>query len=193
MAFTVPPLGTSGASVMGKPKRDRGVRVGDRVRIVTPAFFARCGYPMAVTIEADRIRRDRGDAIAMFLAAEGVRADPHGGTVTAVGKVARALAYELCRQANWGGRDRRIHTRDIPALAGAQTVVRSVRFVKTGEYTPGCTRGGYDGYDYAPAYLSDERSHRIIGTDLEAWVGDEPLSGLEIEAANVELLSEAAG
>lgn len=35
------------------------VRAGDRVRIITPSFFVRCGYPLDFFTECERIRNSK--------------------------------------------------------------------------------------------------------------------------------------
>lgn len=172
------------------PRKPRSVgpviRQGDRVKITRPLFFVRCGYPLDFHAETEKVLSGRWAEIEPFLKAMGVTAGFDAGRMDrAARKVAEAIAYALIRQAGFGGRDRTIHTREIPDLAGHEFVVEGVRFVKTGTYTtPG---SGGDPYDYCPNYLTNEKTHRILRTplfrDLPFPAG---LTGLEIEAANVE-------
>jgi len=168
------------------------IRTLDRVRIVRPAFVVRVGYPLDFRTEADRLAAEKRADIDAFLRSQGVTLDPYGGMKPAVPKIARALAYELCRQAGWGGRERRIYTKELPEFAGREFHVQGVRFVKTGTYTPGGLSGWY-GEDQDPPFLSNEQTHRLLLTGLHGVIRDEPWAGLddlEIEAANVERIAE---
>lgn len=167
------------------------IRAGQVVRIVRPDFFVRCGYPMDWATETARVKKERGAAIREFLKAEGIKPAyfPYADT-PAFEKIAKALAHELCKQAGWGGKERTIHTKAFPDLAGEQSVIESVRFVKTGTYAT--SSANYDG-EYDQPYLMDEKTHRILQTALEGivddpWFGEGVYMRLEIEAANVELV-----
>ncbi len=166
------------------------IRVGDTVRIVTPEFFVRCGYPLGFADVAAKVRADHGGAIEAFLKSVGVRYPDTSfePPPRSVDKVVKAVAFDLLKLAGHGGRERRIHTVTFPGMAGCDSVVTGVRFVKTGDYQPRRTYGGYDGYDHDPAYLANEQTHRLLETTLYGTLPhgafDEPLW---IEAANVEL------
>ena len=179
---------------MTRPKRlSPHVRETDRVRVANPEFFVRVGYPMTLAGEEQRVREDRRAAIESFLAAEGVSTYqlPSLGCHKAVAQVARILAYWSCKQKGWGGRERRIYTHRIESLAGAEFDVQGVRFVKTGTYEPASTRGSYDGYDYEPAYLSNEKTHRIVRTTLYGVLpGSQWSDVLEIEACHLEVVEK---
>lgn len=147
---------------------------------------------MTFQAETERLMREKESDIAAFLRSQGIAYGLHTGQPSAVWKIAQAVAYELCRKAGWGGRERKIYAHDLPEFAGRECVADGVRFVKTGMYTLG-GGGGIDG-DYEPPYLSNETTHRIVATSLignvrpddETWWPRE----LEIEAANVELIEK---
>lgn len=174
--------------------------VGARARITTPAFFVRCGYPMNVGNETARILGEELHRIDQLLHSFGVHRDPLGGISRGAREIAKAVAYEVCRAKKFGGRERTIYTREIPAAAGMEFTIESVRFVKTGTYQP-ASGHSYDwtgADDFEPAYLMDEQTHRILGTGLGAfrfdveW-DDSGAYALEIEACHVELVgSEVA-
>jgi hypothetical protein len=161
---------------------------GVMVRVVRPLFVARVGYPMTVHGEAEKLERERQDEIMAFLKSMGVQPDFYGRPLRAVAEITKAIGYELCRQAGWGGRERSIHRREIAGLAGQETEIIRVRFVKTGRYDPGGPSGP-DG-EYDPPCLLSEETHRLLETRF--WAGDyDGVDGrtyLEIEAANVELV-----
>jgi hypothetical protein len=173
-------------------KKGNGIRIGDRVRVVNPEFFVRCGYPMVFQYEAKRVVRDRRESIESFLRSHDI--EPYRldslGLHPAVTKIAKVLAYELCKAKKWGGRERKIYTHRFDLYAGQDFSVASVRFVKTGEYISGECYGTYGGYEYEPAYLSNEKTHRILKLNIFDLIpGQDWHNPLEIESANVELLS----
>lgn len=159
------------------------IRVGDRVRIVRPALFVRCGYPLTKAdvreeLKADEERRTR---IETFASAEGVREDLRYRFVR---EVLDALAHAELKRRGMGGRTRTIHTEDEPEFVGRVATVVGVSFVKTGEYVPALHYSSLDGNEYDPAYLADEKTHRILRLA-------DPCC--QIEAANVERLPLVEG
>ncbi|HYH67434.1 MAG TPA: hypothetical protein VD866_22235 [Urbifossiella sp.] len=179
---------------MGTKTKSRPIRVGDTVRIVTPAFFIRCGYPIAFADVVAKVRADHLPLIELFLKAVGVKfsALNYEPPPASVDKVAKAVAYDLLKLAGHGGRERRIHTKAFPELAGQAFRVTGVRFVKTGDYSPGRHHGGYDGYEYDPPYLANEQTHRILALAGSHEWEDGYGRTLSIELSNVELMTEFA-
>ncbi len=180
---------------MARPAKTGNIRVGDRVRVVTPKLFVRCGYPLAFDAVLAEVRKNYLAATKTFLAAAGVKmaVKPYDGQPLSVEKVLRAVAYDLVRQRGYGGKDRRIITVDKPEWACVERAVTAVRFVKTGVYNR-----GYQDYsgDYQPPYLSDEKTHRILTLAGAEWLDDDPMypqggrwREVEIEATNVELVN----
>lgn len=169
------------------------VKAGEWVRIVTPRFFVRVGYPLDFEVETERVIAERGSMIRAFLKDQGITpANFPNADRPAFMKIARALAYDLCKQQSWGGKERTIYTIDLDHMAGRLTCIQGVRFVKTGTYATGSMN--YDG-EFDPPYLLDEKTHRILQTTLEGCIARVPsqadwISQLEIEAANVELLGD---
>jgi len=175
---------------MGKStgRRD-GIRVGQVVKVVNPAFFVRCGYPMTFKEETKRIETEHERRIVDFFRESGIPLTilPGEWTHRAVRRVAEAMAYESCKQKGWGGRERTIHTHRIEAHAGVEFTVQAVRFVKTGVYEPMVTCWTDDGWEPEPAYLGNERTHRILRTTIiDSLPGSLYPDTLEIEAANCE-------
>jgi hypothetical protein len=115
-----------------------------------------------------------------------------------VNEIASALSYRLCKQNQFGGNRRKIHTIDIPDAAGMITTISSIQFVRTGLYAPArLANNPWDlSNEYEPAYLENCKSHRILGTYINPNVFNIDLDCLEyndnhilkIEAANVELV-----
>jgi hypothetical protein len=158
--------------------------------VVNPEFFVRCGYPMTVHDELQKVLDEQSDGIKAFLRECGVPYDGWPQNFPAVQQVARIIAYERCKAAKWGGKQRAIYTKRFDDLAGETFVVQSVRFVKTGEYCPG--HNGYDD-DYNPPYLLDEKTHRIVQTRFTGQLTGEMIESLEIEAVHLEKVEESNG
>jgi hypothetical protein len=117
-------------------------------------------------------------------------ASSYEGYPQSVGKVLKAVAYDLLRQRGHGGKERSIYTTEQPEFAGNVYAVTAVRFVKTGYYCPGYV--DYSG-DHNPPYLGSEKTHRILTLGGRGWYENtlsDPSGGrvreAEIEAVNVE-------
>lgn len=168
---------------------------GTKVRIVTPKFFVRCGYPLCHEEETDKMIEAKGKDIETFVLAmvrpplpEGVLPGPNWNRVedgTTV-KIAKALAYESMKARKFGGRTRAIFTKDCPDRADVVATVITSRFVKTGTYVPGRSYATMDGYDYDPPYLEDAKTHRILELEIPVAILDDGIDPWWIEAANVE-------
>jgi hypothetical protein len=163
------------------PPKVPPIRVGDRCRIVTPAFVVRVGYPMDLATETRKVLEDRAAEIARFLGLLTIRPEAHKSVI----RVARVVAYEQCKRLGWGGDKREIHRHTLPEFAGREFEVSGVRFVKTGVYCPADVWEG----EYDPPALADVKTHRLL--ELPFCPGEDhgPLGWfnfLEIEAANVD-------
>lgn len=130
------------------------IRVDDRVRIIRPVVVVRVGYPKAVSDYRNQAEKVFGPLLD---------ANDFGGRIRE--KVLREVAYGLARQDGFGGRQRTLHTKEIPDILGQEFCVTGIRTVKTGTYYPPTGgRGGYygDEWDYEPGGLSDEKTHRLV-------------------------------
>ncbi|WP_156436096.1 hypothetical protein [Bradyrhizobium pachyrhizi] len=141
-------------------------RVDDQIRIVTPKFVERVGYPLTWSMLSEEIENhpQLDDAMRLF----GIVA-PRGWTRRDfVCGVARALV----RHRGFGGRERAIHyLPNTEAYAGRHTLVFGKRCVRTGIYFP---PSGFDDW-YEPGGLDDAKTHILLSTAFG-----------EIEACNVE-------
>lgn len=176
-----------------KATRPERIRKGDRVRVVNPEFFVRCGYPKCLDGESKVVLEKFGGVINGMIwedASASVRLrDGHLLT-----KVCRELAYARLKASGFGGQERTIHTKRIDDLAGREFVVCGVKFCKTGTYVHGGSCGEY-GEEYDPPYLDGEKTHKILSLAYPAK--NPPGNGffmsfeanLSIEAANVEKAS----
>ena len=176
--------------------KPRPFKHGDRIRVQKPAFYLRCGYPMLPAVEAERFRTIHTTSIRKFIADMGVETDEHGRPfhLKAFGKICAALGADYCAQNRFGGRERTIHTIELPEHAGLETYVNGVFRRKTGTYEPGTIRQTYEGEEHEPPYLSNEATHTIIETGEFHYLDHVELEPMHrgllcIEAANVELIT----
>lgn len=177
---------------MARTAKTGNIRVGDRVRVVTPKLFVRCGYPLSFDAVLAEVATKHRLAVEEFLGTLGVvlPAASYEGYPQSVGKVLKAVAYDLLRQRGHGGKERCIYTTERSGLVGNVYAVTAVRFVKTGYYCPGyMDRNG----EHTGPYLGSEKTHRIVTLGGYRWYEStlhDPSGGRwresEIEASNVE-------
>lgn len=171
------------------PRRAKVIRRGDKVRIVTPDFFVRCGYPKDIESESAIVLEKFGAII------RGMIQDPMKNPATLnpysdlslVGKVCREVAYARLRANGFGGTTRSIHSKRKDDLMGKEFVVVDVSFCKTGIYSPPSMSGGSYEYEpeFEPGFLHNEKTHKIL-TLAARSLQDEVGTGLRIDAANVD-------
>lgn len=147
-------------------------RPGDRVVIMQPQVFVRCGYPFDIVAETDRILNEHEPDIWELIG----RIDPSEKprrifTENDMRAVASRLARIVAQRRGYDGNERRIYTRFEAEILSKEGTVYSKRVVKTG------TRYGR-GIDY-DNHLADEKTHVI----LQVYG---PMTMFEIEAANVQ-------
>lgn len=170
------------------------IRVGDRVRIETPQFFVRCGYPKTLESEAAEVEKLFAGQITDLLTKAMVTRHHGLGYLSGRGhvesrareRIVRALAYGRLGTFGMGGSERTIYTVERPEFQGQETCVERVFFVKTGTYYAPSVSNGWDGYEYEPGGLCDEKTHKILG--LNFWC-EETSGWLSIEARNVVKLA----
>lgn len=155
-------------------KRKDVIRVHDRVRIINPESFVRCGYPLTKQMMKDSMTPEELEAIHTMFKTFGVHtkfAPDWKGLMgdfkmenSALEGVKDLIAGLKLREQGWGGKERKIYTEPLPHLLNAVGTVQSKRTVKTGTYRHGsCYSSYYDGYDdYEPPYLDQVESHVIL-------------------------------
>ncbi|PWC98013.1 hypothetical protein [Azospirillum sp. TSO5] len=130
------------------------IRIGDKVRILDPRLFIRCGYPLCHKDVVDDLERNRSDDIQAVAKQFGIAAS---GVVR--DRLVSALAYGILRSKRFGGHERSIHlTEPRDHLGGLVTTVADKAVVVTGSYFP--PSGYYDDYD--PGGLDGAKSHVIL-------------------------------
>ena len=152
-------------------KKDNIIRKGDKVIILSPEIFYRCGYPLDVVEETDKILKDHAHDIAQFIKPFGANVEPKwswgGGSYADnyhIRKIAREIAYAKVKSKNFGGHTRKIYTTTMPDYQDEEVVVENIRFVKTGIYVSG-SYYSYDG-DYDPPVLCNQKTHKILDVSL---------------------------
>lgn len=181
------------------------IRVGDRVKIVNPEKFIRCGYPFDVAAERDRIMSRHAHVLHTLInvidpknaqSADLVFNEQLPPNYPGLIDVAHALAKIVCVRNGFGGRTRAVHTERVDWLTGVTCEVHSKRVVKTGEYF--APSGGYDSWVgehyYEPGGLTDEKTHVILTLQpLYSGLEDAPkiqsYGTFEIASYNTEKLT----
>lgn len=158
------------------------IRRGDIIRVNKPIFVIRIGYPKCIESEAEIVLERFGRQIDELLECEDVNDIVNGEYGNARMKLAKRIAYARLRLNGFGGRERKIHTKELPELKGVIGYVCCVKYAKTGIYYPPY---GY-GEDYEPGGLKDQKTHKVLMIYPNT---NEPFPGgynhLQIEACNV--------
>ena len=141
-------------------------RVGDKVRILTPKFVARVGYPLTVVDVRHEIEEHSNlDEAMRLLGIETLQWAARRDFI-------HGAACALVRLRRFGGKERTIHYIDgFQCREGLTARIIGKRCVRTGTYYP--PGGSYD--DYEPGGLDNAKCHVLL---LTGWG--------EIEACNVE-------
>lgn len=168
----------------------RHIKAGDRIRIVTPLVFIRCGYPLNMDIMRKRVEQEQGPEIEAFLRKLGFRHEDSRTGHRVRREIIKALAYGYLHRQNFGGRMREIYMQEVPELLGKETTVMGHFYCKTGEYSPAYVSTSPNSYGEAyPACLYNEKAHRILETELhdpDAFELDRPRFNYAIEDIYVE-------
>lgn len=141
---------------MNNPPPTRTVfRIGDTAKVVKPLVFIRCGYPCTLEEETRIVTEEFGSKITeMFRDC--------GGPVWTEGRefkrVASEIAYARLRSRGFGGRERKIYTKENSSIDGKEFTVVRKKVVKTGRYY---SPSGY-GEDWEPGGLCDCKTHVIV-------------------------------
>lgn len=168
---------------MGKSRKNIVFHIGDRVRIIKPEIFIRCGYPK---IKLDfPVTVTEKEKISNFLQSLGIKHDSlYYIPNSSLEKICDEISYLRLRQANFGGENREIHTTSDFNLLNQIGQVVGKRVVKTGVYSSAYI--DYDGYSQS-AFLENEKSHVILKLNVsDSYSTIQPYLEIEIEEKNVE-------
>jgi hypothetical protein len=173
----------------GKMTKRKYPEIGNRIRIINPEFFVRCGYPMDLHEEKNRIYQDYGDQIQNFIT-QLIPPSWDGPYIdhTAL-EIAKALSYYSAKVNHFGGNERRIFTETHGGLKGKEFYVIGRKTVKTGTYVPGGRSGGYEYDEWEAPYLANEETHIILLLDKNRVPFFNSFEQM-IEARNVEIVKE---
>lgn len=173
-------------------KKPQVYRVGDKVRVLEPEFFVRCGYPMEIAAEFEKFKKNYQEEIWEFLEKVNLVKRPTQIFQTLPQQIfqsiARESAYWSCKTNKFGGNERKIYTKRITEAKDQIFKVVSKSRVITGTYNRAYQ--GYEG-EFEPPYLSNSKTHII----LSIWsfnLGDELHHAypFQIEAKNVQLVDD---
>lgn len=176
---------------MTEPKKPV-FRLDDRVRIVTPTFVTRVGYPKAVSDYLPEVEEKFRPALLKLLEYDN---EPTGKAGRALMKVYQELAYLLATEDGFGGKERSLHTVELPELVGQEFNVSAVKTVMTGTYYPPSGWYSWEGeYDFEPGGLSECKAHRLVQgfAQFGVWRRPENCPELWIEARCLEKVVKSA-
>lgn len=183
------------------------IRVNDRVKIINPEVFVRCGYPWSKEYVKENVITKEQRVIIRNLLYPNLKRpitidDVFGQDETVEElKMIDILAYVILMENGYGGRERTVHTKLREELRGKTGVICDRKVVKTGCYFPGSSHQGYfDAYpEYEPAYLTNEKSHVILqilvhgnndvfvtDPDNQIWIENKHLEKITIEQQDEE-------
>jgi len=158
------------------------IRVDDKVRIINPEFFVRCGYENNRQSHTERIEIvNRDDIIELiknvfpnhFPKIISYSKDSMARWESVIHNVAKALAYEAVHENMKSGEERKIFTSkySVGSYFG-NDVVTDIKYVKTGTYIPPHIYHGVWDDDYEPGGLLNEKVHKILQIDFDNWIED---------------------
>ena len=168
-------------------------REGDKVKVVNPDFFVRCGYPLTKELARQDIMKQHAETVhrAINDLIRTIDEKVFNGKKDRDNyltwdfyvneKIVNIVAEEYLKQNGFGGRKRSIYTERQEVSKDEVFEVIGKRTCVTGTYVPGC--GGPYPEDYEPARLASPKTHVILKLrKLDNRIWHEPL---EIEETNV--------
>ena len=146
------------------------IRIGDKVEIIKPDTFIRCGYPMTTQdIIEKHITEEQKNLMSQLMGSMGyaknymsLNGDSNFDNLQYV------VARLILKAKGWGGRERTVHTKNEPEFLNCIGIVNSKKYVKTGKYhDSSCYQGWEDDYpEYEPAYLENEKTVIIYNINI---------------------------
>lgn len=175
-------------------------KVGDKVRVVIPKMFIRCGYPLTGQIVYEKYTEEIARAVsACDIALQQAFNTPIevdgitlAGSSFSSGYASRllekaAISYKM-EQLNWGGSSREVYQKEYPELRDVELTVVDKRRVQTGTRHDGYYRYSYYGDgDYGPPYLEIEKTYVVYKVD-DSDLFRFQIPETEILAENCELI-----
>lgn len=165
--------------------------VGDTVRVVTPQFVVRVGYPKTPADYLPLVETATDELLAVYrkldLSGQGILQNVVPSNHD---RIQHLLAYELAHKDRFGGNERVIHLMEAPEAKDKILTITALKTVVTGQYYP--ASGGYTTYgeyDYEPAELGNRKYHRLAAVDW--FVHELKYEAAWIEVANLEKVDTA--
>lgn len=175
---------------MNQTKTDKIIRQYDTIVIRKPEIFVRCGYPMDLNEETERIKEEHREAILAILKEEVVGVHIDSKIISSFHKICREIDYAKCKAKRFGWSERTIYTKAMPELQDAQARVLEIKVCKTGIYCAASSWCCYDFYaetEYELAELYNQKTHKLLRIYCQSDKKFlKPPSDLWIEAVNVE-------
>lgn len=170
-------------------KKDNTVRIGDRVKIIHPHFFVRCGYPMS--LESSILHVNKYQCRIENLLKEIINLNEENNYDSNkykryINSIKKEYARAYLEKENFGGDNRIIETIELKEHLNEEYLVMDKRVVRTGTYIKRAN-------DY-PAELINQKSHVILELDMYVEIKDifysklHSFKQLRIESCNVEKL-----
>lgn len=176
--------------------------IGDKIKIIDPQMFVRCGYPLTPQIVKEQhITDEEKKSITDFLSTFGITEygvlasyySPRGSRryyyYKAFDAIMNIIAYNRVGQMQMGGNERTIHTEYDPHKKDIVYTVIGKKVHRTGTYFPSRSSVDYWGeYDYEPGGLANMKTHVILELSeygQQMWLSsvDKPI---KIEQCHVE-------
>lgn len=167
---------------MKKSRKSPVFHKGDKVKIIKPEIFVRCGYPKSkLDFPVSLEEREKIKSLLVSFVASSEFYDYRYDC--SLDKICDEVSYLRLLKNNFGGYERKIHTFHNDRYIDIIGEVISKRIVKTGTYDYGYL--GYDG-DSCPPCLKNESSHIILTLNVSySYSASLPYIIFEIEETNV--------
>jgi len=161
------------------------MKKGDRVKIINPELFVRCGYDLTINTLFDEIETEHSKEISKhvnemcnLVGLDNLKLNAYLDLNELISnKIINSLAYSLLPSRMAEGSERKIFTEYGWQYKDKLGIIVKKKYVKTGIYHRGFS---YDG-DYEPAYLDPVQTNCILEVELCKWGFN-----ILIEAKNVE-------
>lgn len=160
-------------------------KIGEKVKIINPEFFIRCGYNLTIQDGLNMITPEERQVILKMLDKKSQFNYSYHGGDKIFDKILNEIAYSKIRGMGFGGKERKIFTKRIENLTNGTGTIISKKTVKTGKYESGYV-SGWETPEYNPPFLGNEKTHIILSLDLVENPDEIYLDALRIEEKNVE-------
>ena len=170
-----------------KSRKSPVYHIGDRVKIIKPEIFIRCGYPKT---KADfAITPEQRNKLEDLLISFGIAKDSflYYRYDNSLDRIYDEISYLQLAKANFGGNKREIHTTTDFNILNITGEVISKRTVKTGVYDYGYI--DFEGNSNPPS-LHKEQSHVILKIDVASLYSN-VIPYLEIETEEKNVIKES--